>query len=81
MTAEEQAVLKEYLMNHGEAKHNEDFEQWYRQRFEDSQAESYYKETLHQAQVWKGRFEEGFKAGTNHSMLRSPAFPTRRNTS
>ena len=33
MTAEEETVLKEYLLNHGVARDNEDFEQWYRQRF------------------------------------------------
>ena len=81
MTAEEEAVLKEYLFNHEAAKDDEDFEQWYRQRFEDSEAESYYKQTLEVAQVWMGKFEEGFKAGITHSMLRPPAFPARRNMS
>ena len=41
----------------------------------DSQAQSYYKETLHKAQVWKGRFEEGFKAGINHRHVEVTSLP------
>ena len=65
MTGEEEAVLKEYLLHHGEIEDDEGFEHWYRQRFEDFESEAYYKHTLNLAQVWKGRFEEGFKAGAN----------------
>ena len=65
MTAEEESAIREYLSHHGEIEDGEDFERWYRQRLEDFESEAYYKQTLNLAQVWKGRFEEGFKAGTN----------------
>jgi hypothetical protein len=32
-------------------------------RYEDAESEAYYKHTLHLAQVWKRRYEEGFQAG------------------
>ncbi len=64
MTAEEESAIREYLSHHGEVENDEGFERWYRQRFVDSESENYYKQTLDLAQVWKGRFEEGFKAGT-----------------
>ena len=72
MPGEEEAVLKEYLLHHGEIEDDGDLESWYIKRFEDAESEAHYKHTLHLAQVWKGRFEEGFKAGINHSMLRAP---------
>ena len=65
MTAEEESAIREYLFHHGEVEDDEGFECWYHQRFVDSESERYYKQTLNLAQVWKGRFEEGFKAGTN----------------
>ena len=65
MTAEEESTIREYLSHHREVEDDEGFERWYRQRFEDSESERYYKQTLKLAQVWKGRFEEGFKAGAN----------------
>ena len=51
MTGEEEAMIREYLSRHGEV--------------EDSESESYYKNTLHLAQVWKRRFEEGLNAAPN----------------
>ena len=65
MTAEEESAIREYLFHHGEVEDDEGFERWYHQRFVDSGSESYYKQTLDLAQVWKGRFQEGSKAGTN----------------
>ena len=65
MTGEEESMIREYLSRHGEVEDDEDFERWYRQRFEDSESESYYKNTLHLAQVWKRRFEEGLNAAPN----------------
>ena len=73
MTAEEEAVLKEYLLHHGEIETDGDLEFWYIKRFEDTESEAHYKHTLHLAQVWKGRFEEGFKAGIIHSLPRPHA--------
>ena len=69
MTGEEEAVLKEYLLHHGEIKYDEDFEVWYRQRFEDDDSENHYKHSLHVAQVWKNRYEEGFQNGLAYHML------------
>ena len=65
MTADEESAIREYLFHHGEVEDDEGFERWYRRRFVESESERYYKQTLDLAQVWKGRFEEGFKAGTN----------------
>ena len=63
MTGEEEAVLKEYLQHDGEIEDDDDFESWYLQRFGDAESEDHYKNTLHLAQVWKRRYEEGLQAG------------------
>ena len=68
MTGEEEAVLREYLLHHREIGKDEDFEPWYLQRFEDAEAEIYYKHTLEIAQVWKNRFREGFRTGVKASL-------------
>ena len=63
MTGEEEAVLKEFLLHYGEVENDEEFEAWYLRRYEGGESESHYKQTLHLAQVWKRRYEEGFQAG------------------
>jgi hypothetical protein len=63
MTGEEEAVLKEYLQHDGEIEDDDDFESWYLQRFGDAESEDHYKNTLHLAQVWKRRYEEGLQEG------------------
>ena len=63
MTGEEEAVLKEFLHHYGETENDEDFESWYMQKFYDSESEGHYKHTLHVAQVWKRRYEEGLQEG------------------
>lgn len=69
MTSEEEAVLREYLLHYKEIEKDEDFEPWYLQRFEDAKAEVYYKHTLEMAQVWKSRFQEGFRTGVKASLV------------
>ena len=39
MTGEEEAVLKEYLLHHGEIEDDGDLESWYIKRFEDAESE------------------------------------------
>ena len=68
MTSEEEEVLKEFFLHHGEIEDDEDSRPWYIQRHEDAESEVHYKHTLHLAQVWKRRFEEGFRAGFAHNM-------------
>ena len=69
MTSEEEAALREYLLHHKEIEKDEDFEPWYLQRFEDAKAEVYYKHTLEMAQVWKSRFQEGFRTAVKASLV------------
>ena len=59
-------MLKEFLLHHGEIEDDDDFELSYMQRFENTESETHYKHTLNLATVWKGRFEEGFKAGASY---------------
>ena len=68
MTGDEEAVLKEFLLHHREIEDDGDFETWYLQRYEDAESETHYKHTLHVAQVWKRRFEQGFGAGIAYNM-------------
>ena len=69
MTDEEEVLVKEFLLHHGETEDDDDFELWYLQCFENSESETHYKHTLHLATVWKGRFEEGFKTGASYKTV------------
>ena len=63
MTGEEEAVLTQYLLHYREIENHQNFDSWYMRRYEDAESEGYYKHTLHLAQVWKLRYEEGFQEG------------------
>ena len=63
MTGEEEAVLTQYLLHYREIENDQNFDPWYMRRYEDAESEAYYKHTLHLAQVWERRYEEGFQAG------------------
>lgn len=69
MTGEEEEVLKGYLLYHEEIENDEEFERWYQHRFDDSESEYHYKQTLHTAQVWNDRFQEGFQQGARAALL------------
>ena len=63
MTGEEEAVLKEYLHHNGAIGSDQEFEDWYLSRYVGEENEVHYKNILHLAQVWKRRYEEGYRAG------------------
>ena len=63
MTGEDEAVLKEFLRHYGEIEDDEGFEAWYLRRYKGGKSEDHYKQTLHVAQVWKRRYEEGYQKG------------------
>ena len=52
-----------------EIEEHDDFEPWYLQRFENVEAERYYKHTLEIAQVWKRSFVEGFRKGFKATLV------------
>lgn len=58
MTGDEERTLKRYLDLDGQ-----DFDSWYRLRFESPQLDAAYKRTLHRAQQWQYEVAEALDRG------------------